>query len=354
MTNIINYNIIKEFEKLVKYINLQIDISKKNNNIKESTANSFRLKHIKLSLSLIKKYSKELNIETIKEFKEFEGIGKGTIDRIKEILEYGYLKEIINHNFKEDDKKEKILEELETIVGVGRVKALEYYENGIKNINQLKKAIKKKKIKVSEKILLGIKYYGKFFGNIPRNEITEINILINNYINEINIKYNLDNKNKIIYEICGSYRRELPTSGDIDILISKLNTPEKNQPNYLKIIIDKFKEPNDLNNNKPLLIDDITDKKYETKYMGFAKYKDNPYRRIDIRFVNWNYYYSALVYFTGSAELNKNMRKIAKSMGYKLSEYGLTNLNDNTEIPIKSEIDIFKILKISYLQPKFR
>ena len=74
-----------------------------------------------------------------------------------------------------------------------------------------------------------------------------------------------------------------------------------------------------LNNNKPLLRDDITDKKYETKYMRFLKYKENPFRRIDIRFVNWPNYYSALVYFTGSAEL-----------------------------------DIFKFLEIEYLQPKFR
>ena len=100
--------------------------------------------------------------------------------------------------------------------------------------------------------------------------------------------------------------------------------------------------------------DDITDQNYETKYMGFLKYKDNPFRRIDVRFVNWPNYYSALVYFTGSAELNKNMRKIAKNMGYKLSEYGLTNLNDNTQIPINSELDIFKFLEIEYLQPKFR
>ena len=90
----LNNNIIEEFEKLVNYINHQIDLSKQNNNIKEATANSFRLKHIKLSLILIKKYQKELNNETLNEFKEFDGIGKGTIDRIKEILEHGHLKEL--------------------------------------------------------------------------------------------------------------------------------------------------------------------------------------------------------------------------------------------------------------------
>ena len=60
----LNINIIKEFEKLVNYIYNQIDI---NNNIKEKTANQFRLKNIKNSLSMIKKYNKELNNETINE-----------------------------------------------------------------------------------------------------------------------------------------------------------------------------------------------------------------------------------------------------------------------------------------------
>ncbi len=92
---------------------------------------------------------------------------------------------------------------------------------------------------------------------------------------------------------------------------------------------------------------------FETKYMGFAKYKDNPYRRIDIRFIPYDSYYSALLYFTGSAELNKKMRIIAKKEGYKLSEYGLTK-NDGSRVPVKSEHDIFEALKIEYLIPRLR
>jgi len=342
----LNINIIKEFERLVSYVQSQIDINKQN--IKELTANQFRLKQIKNSLSIIKKYNKELSENTLKELNSFPGIGPGTINRIKEILNYGFLKELENYTKSNDEN----LEELESIVGVGRTTALKLFNLGIKNVKQLKKAIKNNTISVNEKILLGVKYYGKFLDNIPRSEIDEINLLIEDFIHDIND--NLDDTEKFIYEICGSYRREKPTSGDIDILISKLNTPHLNQPNYLEFIINKLKESHKFNNNKPLLIDDITDKNYDTKYMGFAKYKDNPFRRIDIRFVDWTFYYSALVYFTGSAELNKNMRKIAKKMGYKLSEYGLTKLDTNESIPIKSESDIFKILEIEYLHPRDR
>ena len=86
--------------------------------------------------------------------------------------------------------------------------------------------------------------------------------------------------------------------------------------------------------------------------MGFCKYKDNPIRRIDIRFISYDSYYSALLYFTGSSNLNKKMRKIAKELGYKLSEYGLEK--NNKLIKINSEKDIFDKLNMEYLEPKFR
>jgi len=87
--------------------------------------------------------------------------------------------------------------------------------------------------------------------------------------------------------------------------------------------------------------------------MGFAKYKDNPVRRIDIRYVAYDSYYSALLYFTGSADLNKKMRNIAKSKGLKLSEYGLFK-TDGTKLKIKSEEDFFKELDLDYIPPNLR
>jgi DNA polymerase/3'-5' exonuclease PolX len=84
----------------------------------------------------------------------------------------------------------------------------------------------------------------------------------------MNKTYKLDDTNKYIFEICGSYRREKPTSGDIDILISKLQTISKlgasEDVNHLSRFIEILKKPITLNNKQPLLVDDITDKKYET------------------------------------------------------------------------------------------
>jgi DNA polymerase beta len=350
-TQSLNQNIVSEFERLISFIQYEIDNAKDK---KQGLVNSFRKKQIKNALNLIKKFPKKITKENINEFNELPGIGKGTIDRIQEILKTGKLSELADFKVI-DDPKNKILEELESIVGIGRIKALEFIKLGITSVEDLKKKIETKEIEVNDKILLGVKYYGKFMGNIPREEITKVYKLIKKEIDKLNKKYKLNDDSKYIFEICGSYRREKPTSGDIDILVSKLGTFSNSldKINHLDRLVKQLKQPIKSNDNQPLLVDDITDKLYETKYMGFAKYKDNPFRRIDIRFVTFDVFPSALLYFTGSAELNLKMRKIAKKQKLKLSEYGLTK-EDGTKLLITSEYDIFKILQIEYLAPNLR
>ena len=349
-----NKKIILEFDKLINYIQLEIDTAKIKKDTKTMTINMFRLKQITNSLNTIKSYNKNLTLNNLEDFSKQPGIGKGTMDRIKEIILKGQLEEI--KNFKNTINENKnLIEELETIIGVGRSHALDLISKGVKSIDNLKELIKKKKIKVNDKIALGVKYYGKFKGDIPRAEIDKAYKIFYNIINKMNKQYKLNSTNKYIFEICGSYRRGNPTSGDIDVLISKLDSKmdDDDHINHLEIFVNYLKNPIKQNNSKPLLIDDMTDKKFHTKYMGFSQYKSNPVRRIDIRFIPYDAYYSALLYFTGSAELNVKMRKIAKTMKLKLSEYGLTK-EDGTKIPINTEYDFFKILKIPYLDPKLR
>jgi DNA polymerase/3'-5' exonuclease PolX len=353
-----NEKIISEFQKLISFINAETDELKKTDDVKKITANNFRIRQLKNVLSVLKKYPENITIKNYSELKEIDGIGAHTIQRIKEILENGNLSEI--ESFKDTGaEKEKIINELEGIVGVGRAKALEFYEEGITSVKMLKQKIKKGELEVNEKVELGLKYYGKYQTNIPRREIDKVYKILEKIISSLNKEYKLDDSDKYIFEVCGSYRREKSTSGDIDVLVSKLGTKDKTKDktkdtlNHLEIFINKLKEKIKLNGDKPLLIDDITDKNFETKYMGFCKYKENPARRIDVRFITYDSYFSALLYFTGSAELNKKMRTIAKTKGLKLSEYGLFK-EDGTKLKIKSEEDFFKALDIDYIEPKFR
>ena len=86
--------------------------------------------------------------------------------------------------------------------------------------------------------------------------------------------------------------------------------------------------------------------------MGFCKYLNNPIRRIDIRLLPLQSFFTGYLYFTGSYEFNERMRGIAKRQGYKLNEYGL--YKGNKFIQIYSEKDVFDILGMKYLNPEER
>lgn len=335
-----NNLIINEFDKVLNLIKIEnkLIIDTKINYI-----NQFRIKNLKKVINIIKNLNFEIN--SVEQIKSIKGIGKKSIDRINEILKKGYLKEVKNYDkiINKNDNKIKIIDELVRIIGIGYKIANELVNNyKIKSIEDLKNKINLNKIKVNEKILLGLKYLGKFEGKIPRKEITEINKYLNDLLNKFN--------NQMFITICGSYRRELDYSSDIDVLLCHLDII------YMSDIYASnslLKELIQYLHNKKFIIDDLTDKNYKTKYMGFCKLFDK-IRRIDIRFIPIESYFTALMYFTGSANFNENIRNIAKKKGYKLNEYELVNINDNKKELILSEFDIFNFLNLKYIEPKNR
>ena len=294
----------------------------------------YRLKNLKLAFSVINKYPEELTFNNLDDFGELANIGKGTLLRIKEILSNGYLEEI--KDFK-DFKIKDNSSDLDKVIGIGKSKIDELAKLKIYTVKDLKKAVDAN-LKVSNTIKMGLKYYDLCKDNIPRKEIDSIKKFLKNVIDD-----------KYFFEICGSYRRGKLISSDIDVLISTKESKKNNFINIIKLLSSNLS----LNNNNPFLVDNLTEK-ITTKYMGFCCYKNNPIRRIDIRFVNYKYYYSALLYFTGPADFNRNMRNSAKKLDYKLSEYGLKNIKNGTCEKITSEEDIFKILNLDYVEPTKR
>jgi DNA polymerase/3'-5' exonuclease PolX len=349
-----NKQITDEFTRLIAYTNDEYETAISEKDKKKTNILLFKIKQLKRALSILKNHDKKITRDNFLDLNDIQGIGKGTLNRIEEILTVDRLSELGNFKDNNDDKK-KIIAELESVINIGKSKAIEYYENGITSVKDLKNKHKNGEIDLNNKILLGLKYYGKVKGDIPRDEINKINILLNNVIKQFNKQEKTTKENQFQFQIAGSYRREKRTSGDIDILITKLDTKDKlkSKDEHLEKIVKLLKTKLKDNNNKSFLIDDMTDKNVKTKYMGFAKYLDNPIRRVDIRFVTFESYHSALLYFTGSADLNKQMRQIAKDKGYKLSEYGLFD-KDGNKIKSKSEEDIFNKLDMKFVEPKFR
>lgn len=345
-----NTLIIEQFSLLVKQIEAEYLNAQVENDVKEMAMHKFRLQTVKKILGIIRKL--DFKITDASDLNGVPGIGKGTIKRIEEILMTGKLSELqAKYDVKKQGKINSI-QELEQVIGIGSANAKKMVvEYNIRSIEELKKAIKTKKIKVSDIILMGLKYYGVVQGNIPRKEIDSIGKYLTKEAHKIDPDLEI--------MICGSYRRGKQTSGDVDVLIyhpdvtttKQIIQPEKyNSSPYLEIFV------NELSDNK-FIVDSITDKEYNMKYMGFCQYKSNPVRRIDIRFIPFKSLSTAMLYFTDPYELNTVMRTAAKKRGMILNEYGLYDVDDEgtkTPIKIKSESDVFKILGMDYLTPEER
>jgi DNA polymerase/3'-5' exonuclease PolX len=337
-----NIKIIKEFNKLVEQIKFEINNM---TNKTEKLKNTFRLKQIKNVLEIIKKFPNEITSSS--DLKNIKGVGKGSLERVDEILKTGKLSEIKITG--EHRKYIKYMEELEEIIGIGRSTSYELVTaHNIKNVEELKKAYDTGKIKLPNQIILGLKYHNVYKQSIPRHEIDKIYNYVNGIIRKID--------SELLIIICGSYRRLKSTSNDIDILLTHPKIKTKQQ------LIDQDHEHNNLLKmvtalkKHKFLLDDLTDKDFEMKYMGFCKLENNPIRRIDIRYIPYESYYTALLYFTGSGTFNQKMRALAEKLGYLLNEYGLYKLNGDKiiSVTIKSEKDIFDKLGMEYLPPEKR
>lgn len=335
-----NTKIIEQFEKLADQISVQINSSI---NKKEQLTHGHRLRQIKNVIKILKNYPKK--ITSGEELKDIKGIGKHSVDRINEILKTDKLSEI---KFQKKSKKElEYIEELEKIINIGRKTAIDLVkQENIKSIKELKKAHKEGKIELNNKILLGLKYYDKHKGDIPRKETMKIETLLKQTA--------LRTNKELFIIICGSYRRLKITSNDIDVLLThpKIKTMKdlkklSVKDNYLRKFVMNLKK-------QGFILDDLTDKNFIHKYMGFCRYDKNPIRRIDIRFVPNESYYPALLYFTGSGSFNRKMRELANSLGYKLNEYGLYTIGTDTKVKVKSEKDIFDRLGMEYIEPENR
>jgi DNA polymerase beta len=348
-----NSVIIDQFNQLVKQIEAEFLNAQVENDIKEMNMHKYRLQNVKNILRILRKL--DFEITSADDLKGISGIGAGTIRRIKEILETGRLSELKNKYGKKKQAKISSIQELEQIIGIGSSNAKKMVtQYNIHSIDELKKAISKGKIKVSKIILLGLKYYGVVQGNIPRKEI----VLVEKYL--IKEAHKINSELEIM--ICGSYRRGKPTSGDIDVLIyhpdvkttKQILHPKKyGLESFLELFVGKLTE-------EGFLLDNMTDKNYNIKYMGFCKYKNYPVRRIDIRYIPYNSLPTAMLYFTGPYELNTIMRNAAKKRNMLLNEYGLYMLNSEDEngvrtpVKVTSEADVFELLGMDYLTPEER
>lgn len=285
---------------------------------------------------VIKQVKSLEKVESWNDLQDISGIGEKIREKIDEIFKTGKLRSAekakTKHNL-------EIYDDLMKIHGVGATKAKQLVEeHSISSIEDLKTKLEENPDILNNKQKIGLKYYNDINLKIPRKEMEQHETFL------LEILGNLDKDIQIT--IVGSYRRKVKESGDIDVLVTlKRKTTSEERTNLMCKIIEKLKNENYIKSSLAL---------GEKKYMGIVKLKRKRHaRRMDILITSQEEYPFAVLYFTGSQELNIIMRKDAIEKGYRLNEYSLL---DKKEKPIilKSEEEIFNKLGYKYIPPENR
>lgn len=146
-------------------------------------------------------------------------------------------------------------------------------------------------------------------------------------------------------EIVGSYRRQRPTCGDIDVLICRHDGSI--ETHLLKQFVETLETMGFISESlsKPKTFDG----KNGSAYMGVCVW-EGEHHRIDIKHYPVEQYAFALLYFTGSDLFNRQMRLKAHNRGLMLSDTtlkkkernGMSKIWKGGDIPLlRTEKEIF-------------
>lgn len=224
---------------------------------------------------------------------------------------------------------------------------MKWEEEGVRTLEDL--ATKK----LTHQQQIGLKYFKEFEMRIPRSEMIIHEKLLKKAIKQIDPD--------IKVKLCGSFRRGMDTSGDIDVLCThpKFGLAQKGEKKSFNLIDRIVKK---LKTDDGYIIDELS--KGQHAFMGVCKLPkeksngERTARRIDIKLFPRETFYPALLHFTGSGEHNRQLSCIAINKGFKLSEYSLSPVGSTgvvgDPLPVASEKDIFDMLGVPYREPSQR
>lgn len=258
----------------------------------------------------------------------YPGIGKDLNSKIAEIVETGKLSLL-----SEIEKKTPlVLRELLKIPGIGpkRVQLL-YNKLGIKTLTDLEKIAEGSQLlqikgfgeKTRASIVAGLKKLrNQPVKRLKLNQAAELAEILLQYLETCPLVKKVT--------VAGSFRRRQETIGDIDILSSGKNN---------EAIISYF-----------LKFSEISEILSHGTTRSTVNLKSGV--QVDLRVVPEVSYGAALLYFTGSKAHNVSLRTFAMKQGLKINEYGI--FKDNKRLASRSENDIYRVLKLPYIEPELR
>lgn len=268
-------------------------------------------------------------MESREELDRIPGVGKGIAEKIDELIKTGHLQ------YYEELKEQvapSVLQIME-VPSVGPKKAKLFYDQlGILSVDELLQAAQDHNLqalpgissKTEDNIIAGIE---QLRAHHERELLFEALPIAEELIDELRSMEMV-----IQADFAGSLRRMRETIGDIDILASS-------------------KEPEAV--SRAFCSGERVDRilaQGETKCSVITKGG----QQVDLRIIDPGEYGAALIYFTGSQQHNIRIRDLAKRLGYKLNEYGLFRIDDDSLAAGKTEEDVYTKLGLQFIPAELR
>lgn len=258
-----------------------------------------------------------------------DGLGKEIRTKILTILEHGRLE--IDPEIR---AKAAALTTFRGIYGVGPKKAEELVAAGYYTLDAVRAAAAANPKLLNKNQKIGLQYYEDINSRIPREEMEDHEIVLMTLMS-------LDLGGVIV----GSYRRGRPDSGDIDMLV-RVPDPSVDAGKALATFVEKLKARGYI---REVLAQG------DHKCLAVAALPGRPARRLDLLVTPPAEFPFAVLYFTGSDGFNVAMRAHALTRGFTLNEHALTQVSTGKTVGgIKTEQDIFKVLKLQWREPEER
>lgn len=272
----------------------------------------------------------ERSLSEIEDITAIKGIGKGTAAVILELIETGQsstLKEL-------EEVVPKGLVPLMKLPGLGGKKLAKLYQElNIIDAASLRVACETGKVrelagfavKTEEKILKELESFGTRAERLPIWQLEPVVLEINALL------ASLPEVEK--FSVAGSFRRVAETSKDIDFIVATEQYELVREAILKRLAI------------------------LETIAAGDTKVsvildREEPVS-VDFRLVKRSEFATALHHFTGSKDHNVRMRQLAKSMGKKISEYGVEQ-EDGTIQTFETEEQFFAHFNLPFIPPTVR
>ncbi|THG23886.1 hypothetical protein TEA_004073 [Camellia sinensis var. sinensis] len=267
-------------------------------------------------------------IENMDQVKHLPAIGKSMQDHVRTVSLFG------------------------EVWGIGPATALKLYDKGHRTLDDLKN-----EDSLTNAQRLGLKYFDDIKTRIPRHEVQEMEQLLQKAAEEIlpevtAITNTLEFLYELIYLHLGLWLINLPSSSS--------------NIGFLRKYVKHLKDIKFLREDLIFSIhsEEDTDTGVDT-YFGLCTYPGRELRhRIDLKVYPRDIYAFGLIAWTGNDVLNRRLRLLAESKGYRLDDTGLFPASQSssskrgtraiTSLRFKTEREVFDFLGFPWFEPHER